>query len=121
MSHSFLRCKQNKCVNYPTTRRNSNDWWVVYKIKARTLIEVSKSNVIVPQSSVLAFQENLMEFHPINLVADDGPQTLTIEDGNSVDIDETHVEEDSEEDLIVESDEDNEKLSGDDFFDSSDE
>ena len=57
-----------------------------------------------------------MEFHPINLVADDGPQTLTAEDGNSIDIDETHTEEDNEEDLIVESDEDDEELSGDDFF-----
>ena len=58
-----------------------------------------------------------MKFHTINLVADDGPQTLTAEDENSVDIDETHAEEDNEEDLIVEFDEDNEELFGDDFFD----
>ena len=116
-----VQAEQVCYANYPTTRRNRNDWWAVCKIKARTLIEDPQSDMIVPPSSVPAFQENLMEFHPINLVADDGPQTLTAEDGNSVDIDETHTEEDNEEDLIVESDEDDEELSGDDFFAPSDE
>ena len=59
-----------------------------------------------------------MEIHPINLVADDGPQTLIAEDGNYLDIDDAHVEEDNEQELIVKSDED-EELDGDDLFDIS--
>ena len=50
---------------------------------------------------------------------DDGPQTLIGEDENYLDIDDAHVEEDNEQELIVESDED-EELDGDDLFDISD-
>ena len=59
-----------------------------------------------------------MEIHPINLVVNVGPQTLMVEDGNYLDIDDAHVEEDNEQELIVESDED-EELDGDDLFDIS--
>ena len=54
--------------------------------------------------------------HPINPVVDDGPQTFIAEDGNYLDIDDAHVEEDNEQELIVESDKD-EELDGDDLFD----
>ena len=60
-----------------------------------------------------------MEIHLINPVVDDGPQTLSGEDGNCLNIDDAHVEEDNDQELIVESDED-EELDGDDLFDISD-
>ena len=75
-------------------------------------------DVIVTPSHVPAFQENIVKIHPINHMADDGPQTLIVEDGNYLDIDDAHVE-DNEQELIVESDED-EELDGDDLFDISD-
>ena len=53
-------------------------------------------------------------------MADDGPHTLIAKDGSYLDIDDTHVEEDNEQELIVESDEDDEELDGDDLFDISD-
>ena len=77
-------------------------------------------DVIITPSRALAFQENLMKIHPINPLADDGTHTLIAEDGNYLDIDDTHVEEDNEQELIVESDEDEEELDGDDLFDISD-
>ena len=61
-----------------------------------------------------------MEIHPINPVADDGPHTLIAEDENYLDIDDTHVEEDNEQELIVELDEDDEELDEDDLLDISD-
>ena len=106
-------------TTYPTTRRNPGDWWAVCKIKARAVVEVPEMDVITTPSRVPVFQENLMEIHPINPVADDGPQTLIAEDGNYIDIDDTHDEE-NEQDLIVESNEDDEELEGDDMFDISD-
>ena len=119
--HSFLRCKQNKCV-IPLIQPQEEipgDWWAICKIKARSIVEVPETDVIVTPSQVPAFQENIVEIHPINPVADDGPQTLIGEDGNYLDINDAHVEEDNDQELIVESDED-EELDGDDLFDISD-
>ena len=60
-----------------------------------------------------------MEIHLINPIADDGPQILIAKYGNYLDIYDAHVEEDNEQELIVESYED-EELDGDDLFDISD-
>ena len=117
----FILTVQAKQVCYttsPTTRRNHGDWWAICKIKARSVVEVPETDVKVTPSHVLAFQENIVEIHLINLVVDDGPQTLIAEDGNYLDINDAHVEEDNEQELIVESDED-EELDGDDLFDIS--
>ena len=114
-----VQAEQVCYTTYPTTRRNPGDWWAICKIKARSIVEVPETDVIVTPSHVLAFQENIVEIHPINPVADDGPQTLIGEDGNYLDIDDAHVEEDNEQELIVESYED-EELDGDDLFDISD-
>ena len=114
-----VQAEQVCYTTYPTTRGNPGDWWAICKIKARSIVEVPETDVIVTPSQVPAFQENIMEIHPINPVADDGPQTLISEDGNYLDIDDAHVEEDNDQELIVESDED-EELDGDDLFDISD-
>ena len=114
-----VQAEQVCYTTYPTIRRNPGDWWAICKIKARSVVEVAETDVIVTPSHVSAFQENIVEIHPINLVADDGPQTLIGEDGNYLDIDDAHVEEDNEQELIVESDED-EELDRDDLFDISD-
>ena len=114
-----VQAEQVCYTTYPTTRRNPNDWWAICKIKARLVIEVPKTDVIVTPSHVLAFQEKSLEIHPINPVANDGPQTLIGEDGNYLDIHDAHVEEANEQELIVESYED-EELDGDDLFDISD-
>ena len=115
-----VQAEQVCYITYPTTRRNPGDWWAVCKIKARGVVEVPVMDVIITPSRALAFQENLMKIHPINPLADDGPHTLIAKDGSYLDIDDTHVEEDNEQELIVESDEDDEELDGDDLFDISD-
>ena len=82
-----MQVEQVCYTTYPTTRRNPDDWWVICKIKARSVVEVPETDVIVTPSHVPAFQDNIVEIHPINPVADDGPQTLIAEDGNYLDID----------------------------------
>ena len=114
-----MQAEQVCYTTYPTTRRNSSDWWAICKIKARSVVEVLETDVKVTPSHVHAFQENIVEIHPINPMADDGRQTLIAEDGNYLDIDDAHVEEDNEQELIVESD-GGEELDGDDLFDISD-
>ena len=67
----------------------------ICKIKSRSVVEVPEMNVKVTPSHVPAFQKNIVGIHPINPMIDDGPQTLIAEDGNYLDIDDAHVEEDN--------------------------
>ena len=50
-----VQAEQVCYTTYSTTRRNSSDWWAICKIKARSVVEVPETDVIVTPSHVPAF------------------------------------------------------------------
>ena len=103
-------------TTYPSVRKNPSDWWAVSKIKARAVVEVPEPSLSTSISTVIAFQEDVVEMHAIEILADDEPQRLIAEDNNYIDIDDMDNEEDDEPEIEIESEEDEE----DDQFDDSD-
>ncbi|KAK1385606.1 hypothetical protein POM88_023341 [Heracleum sosnowskyi] len=103
------RCKQRKFFfNYPSLRRDKVDWLVVCKVKARPLVEL-------PQISESRNQDAYQDDFPEHL---DVISTDDIE-GTSVDFDDD--EESPEEEIEIDSDEEEfSKTDESDFYDSDD-
>ena len=84
---------------YPSLRRDRADWWVVNKIKARSIMEIPQSSRIIhPPPKAQPFQEDDMQFHAIE-VAFDEPMSLVDSNGAVIQIDlesETEMEDESE-------------------------
>ena len=113
---------------YPTLKRNVNNWLPVCKIKARRIVEVSKSNACLP-FDMMAFQEDVNDQHGIDAALDDRHQSLNDENGSFVYMDNNEIEKNVEltlqdEDINVEQefndDDDDENSEGDQEFNDDD-
>ena len=84
---------------YPSLRCDRTDWWVVNKIKARAIVEIPQSSRIIhPPPEAQPFQEDVMQFHEIEVVSDE-PMSLVDPDGVVIQIDsesETETENETE-------------------------
>ena len=66
---------------YPSLRHDRADWWVVNKIKARSVVEIPKSSGIIhPPPEAQPFQADDLQFHAIE-VASDEPMSLVDPNG----------------------------------------
>ena len=83
MSHFILAMQASQVyfATYPTLRRNMNDWLAVCQIKARSIVEVSDSNICLP-FDVLALQEDVCQQHGIDMELDDQHPSLNDVNGN---------------------------------------
>ena len=92
---------------YPRLRRDRADLWVVKKIKARAVMEISQSSEIIhPPLEAQPFQEDDMQFHAIEVVSDE-PMALVDPNGAVIQIDsesKTEMENKSEFEYELESD-----------------
>ena len=80
------------------------------KIKARVVVEVPEPSSTTSISTINAFQEDVVEMHEIQNLADDEPQRLIAEDDNYIDIDDMDNEDDDEPEIEIESDDDDDQF-----------
>ncbi|KAK1403710.1 hypothetical protein POM88_003315 [Heracleum sosnowskyi] len=101
--------------NYPSLRRDKVDWLVVCKVKARPLVELPQISESRNQD---AYQDDFPE-HLDVIRTDDIPTHLDDIEGTSVDLDDE--EESPEEEIEIDSDEEEfSKTDESDFYDSDD-
>ncbi|XP_057986691.1 uncharacterized protein LOC131171237 [Hevea brasiliensis] len=106
----FVLAIQAAQVNYsiyPSLKRDKDDWWAVFKIKARSVIDLPEQvNVTTPPAREEPFQEDEMEVPLIQIDDDDDQQQyLNDQNGVLVEINEEDVEDEEELELDSESDE----------------
>ncbi|XP_058001219.1 uncharacterized protein LOC131179167 [Hevea brasiliensis] len=106
----FVLAIQASQVNYsiyPSLKRDKDDWWAVFKIKARSVIDLPEQvNVTTPPAREEPFQEDEMEVPLIQIDDDDDQQQyLNDQNGVLVEINEEDVEDEEELELDSESDE----------------
>lgn len=100
-------------ATYPTLKRNMNEWLVVCKIKARSIVEVSNLNTCL-HSDEIALQEDVSEQHGIDSVFDDLHPSLNDVNGSFVDMDDDEINTNVELHLKIEDDEEEEEEDNDD-------
>ena len=76
---------------YPSLKHDKGDWWAVFKVKARSIIELPKQ-VLSKTSCEEPFQQDEMEVSSIQINIDDEEQSLNDSSGELSEIDDEDVE-----------------------------
>ncbi|KAL4367573.1 hypothetical protein GQ457_05G029620 [Hibiscus cannabinus] len=95
-----IQANQVYYVNYPSLRRDKQDWLAVIKIKARAIVDIPVSNNVEPESTSDPYQDDEPESQPIQIVANDEPELLIDDSKTQLNIVDVEVEDDSDEDEI---------------------
>ena len=96
---SFVLAIQATQVNYttyPSLRHDKLDWWVVFRIKARSIVEFPEVREIIVLSCDAPFQQDEMEVPSIQIDTDDAQQSLNDPNGTLIEIDDENVKDEEE-------------------------
>ncbi|XP_039141251.1 uncharacterized protein LOC120278562 [Dioscorea cayenensis subsp. rotundata] len=96
-----VQVTQVNYTTYPSLKRNKVDWWAVFKVKARSIIELPKQ---VPETTSVSyeapFQQDEMEAPLIHINDFDIEQSLNDPNGADIEIADEEIE--SEEEPLIE-------------------
>lgn len=104
-----IQAAQVSYTTYPSLRRNKSDWWAVFKIKARSVVELPEVRETTALSRDAPFQQDEMEVPSIQIDADDAQQSLNDPSGTLIEIDDEEVEDEEEPQLDSETDDEDDE------------
>ena len=97
-------------VPYPSLRRAQTDWIVVCKIKAREVVEMPELSKKTSSMSKLAFQDNEINLHQLEVVEDNDLGLLNDPNGGDIgsDVGDDEIESEDELEHVLESESEDE-------------
>jgi hypothetical protein len=101
-----VQATQVNYTTYPSLRRDKIHWWAVFKIKARSVVELPAVTVTT-SSCDTPFQQDEMEFPSIHVDVDNAQQFLSDPNETLFEIDDEEVEDEDEPQLDSETDDEN--------------
>jgi hypothetical protein len=99
-----IQAAQVNYTTYPSLRRDKVDWWAVFKIKARFVVEFPTVTVTTTLSHDAPFQQDEMEAPSIHKNADDTQQCLNDPNATLIELDDDEVEDEDDPQLDSETD-----------------